>query len=73
MTRAGHKLESLLTVPQAAEILAVSRRTIYCLVSDHKLECVKVGGSTRFEAEALRRYVERHRTRTLAVSQKEAK
>ncbi|WP_104162812.1 AlpA family transcriptional regulator [Cryobacterium sp. N22] len=37
----------LLTIPQAAEALAVSRHTIYRLVNDGLLPAVQMGAGTR--------------------------
>ncbi len=47
----------LLTVPQAAEMLAVGRSTVYGLISGGALNSVRVGGSRRIPVHALEAYV----------------
>ncbi len=47
----------LLTVPQAAEMLAVGRSTVYGLISGGALNSVRVGGSRRILVHALQAYV----------------
>jgi len=47
----------LLTVPQAAEMLAVGRSTVYGLISSGALNSVRVGGSRRIPVPALQAYV----------------
>jgi excisionase family DNA binding protein len=47
----------LYTVEEVAEMLSVSRHTIYKLVKDGELESVKVRGARRVLAEALEAYV----------------
>jgi excisionase family DNA binding protein len=47
----------LLTVPQAAEMLAVGRSTVYGLISGGALNSVRVGGSRRIPVHALEAYI----------------
>jgi excisionase family DNA binding protein len=47
----------LYTVEEVAEMLSVSRHTIYKLFKDGELESVKVRGARRVLAEALEAYV----------------
>lgn len=47
----------LLTVQQAARVLAVGRSTVYGLISSGALASVKVGGSRRVSINALEAYV----------------
>jgi excisionase family DNA binding protein len=54
-------LEPLLTVAQVAEALGVAAKTVYRLVDDGELECVRVRGALRFEPATVRAYVEAHR------------
>jgi excisionase family DNA binding protein len=51
----------LLTTEQAAEILAVSVRTVKNLMSDGKLAYVKIGRATRVDLEDINQYVTRNR------------
>lgn len=53
----------LLTVPQTADRLAVSRSTVYRLIDDGALETIHVRGNRRIRLSALQRYLdglERH-------------
>jgi excisionase family DNA binding protein len=52
--------DGLLTVPQAARLLASSRSTLYQLMTSGQLPFVKVGASRRISRRALLAYVERH-------------
>jgi excisionase family DNA binding protein len=51
-------IEPLLTIAQAAKVLAVTPRTIYRLVEGGHLVATRVGSRVRFEPVELRRYVE---------------
>lgn len=51
----------LVTIPQAAELLAVGRSTIYQLIWDHELEPIRIGRSVRFTIDDLEDYVQRKR------------
>jgi excisionase family DNA binding protein len=55
-------LPQLLTVKQAAQVLAVSPRLVYRLLNAGHLQGVRVGGAVRVSASDLREYVERNRT-----------
>jgi excisionase family DNA binding protein len=57
-TRTGY---GLLTVNQLAQLLGVSRWTIYRLVRDDELRAVKVGERNRFRPEDVDAYLERQR------------
>lgn len=47
----------LLTTQQAAEMLAVSERTLWELTNRGTLPCVRVGRSVRYDPADLRRWV----------------
>lgn len=49
----------LLKVNEAAELLNVSRATMYRLLSERKIPIVKVRGCTRIKEEDINLYVER--------------
>ena len=51
----------LLTIPQAAAVLAVGRTTVYELIGAGDLEAVHIGRSVRVPVEALRLFVYRQR------------
>jgi len=57
----------LLTIPQAAVVLAVGRTTVYELIGAGDLEAVHIGRSTRVPAAALEDYVERQRRGRVTV------
>jgi excisionase family DNA binding protein len=50
-------LEPLLTVPQVAETLAVSPRTVWSLLQKDEIRSVSVGRSRRIPASELERYI----------------
>ncbi len=49
----------LLTADEAAEVLGVSRTKVFELMQSRALRSVKIGGSRRIPAAALREYVQR--------------
>jgi excisionase family DNA binding protein len=50
-------INPLLTIPQAAFLLNVSRRTVYRLIDAGNLERVKIGRSARVTAASLNLYL----------------
>ena len=52
------ELSPLLTVAKAAELLAVSRPTIYRLVRDHGLPVVRITADIRFRPEDIEAWLE---------------
>ena len=53
-------MDALLLKPeQAAELLNVSRSTVYQLLSRNEIASIKIGASRRITMEALREYVEK--------------
>ena len=56
-------LPSLLTIRQAAYILNVSLTTINRLKKSHALRSVKIDKLVRFEADALKEFIARRRSR----------
>jgi excisionase family DNA binding protein len=57
----------LLTIPQAAAVLAVGRTTVYELIGAGDLEAVHIGRSARVPVAALEDYVERQRRGRVTV------
>ena len=51
----------LLTIPQAAAVLAVGRTTVYELIGAGDLEAVHIGRSVRVPVDALWVFVDRQR------------
>ena len=49
---------ALLTIPETAASLQVSRATVYRLVKDGSLQVVKVRGLTRVRPSAIARYLD---------------
>jgi excisionase family DNA binding protein len=47
--------DSLLTIPEAAEALSLSRGSIYNLMKAGKLPTIKIGASRRIESSAIER------------------
>jgi excisionase family DNA binding protein len=56
-------LEPLLSIEEAAEVLAVSPRSLYRLIGRSDLFAVKVGNCTRIEPQELRRFIAERRKR----------
>jgi excisionase family DNA binding protein len=56
--REAMRPEPLLTLPQVAEFLAVSERTVKRLAAKRSLHCVRIGRSVRFDPSDVRRWVE---------------
>jgi excisionase family DNA binding protein len=54
----------LLTIPQAAAVLAVGRTTVYELIAAGDIEAVHIGRSVRVPVDALRSFVDRRTSRT---------
>lgn len=52
------ELPQLLTLPQAAQRLAVNRRTVERQIAAGHLHAVKIGSATRIEVAELMRYLE---------------
>jgi excisionase family DNA binding protein len=52
----------LVTILEAAELLAVSRSTVYQLIWDDELAPVRIGRSVRLTIDDLQDYVRRQRT-----------
>jgi len=51
-------MEKLLTVKQVAQMLAVSTKTIYQMVSEGTIPYLRLGNIIRFEAEAIESYLQ---------------
>jgi len=51
----------LLTIPEAAAVLAVGRTTLYELISDGQIGVVHIGRSCRVPADAIREFVDAKR------------
>ena len=51
----------LLTVPEAARVLAIGRTTLYELISNGAIETVHIGRAIRIPVEATRAFVEGRR------------
>lgn len=51
----------LLSVKEVATYLAVTERTVYRLVKDHRLPAYKVGGQWRFKVDMIDAWMSRER------------
>ena len=54
----------ILTIKQVADYLKVNARTIYKLACEEKIPAFKVGGSWRFQHNAIERWIEQQSTNT---------
>lgn len=59
----------LLRVPEACELLAVGRSTIYVLMSQDELDIVHIGRSVRITMQSAVAYVERRTHRSAHAGQ----
>ncbi len=50
--------EKLYKVPEVAELLNVSKYTVYKWCQDGKLKCIRVGGTVRIKESELKRVME---------------
>jgi len=55
-------LQRLLRPREAAELLAISERTLWALSNKGDLPRVEIGGSVRYDPADLREWVERNKT-----------
>lgn len=55
-------MEKLMTADDVANFLGVTRMTVYQLKSRHEIPFLKVGGSLRFEKNAIEKWVEAQMT-----------
>ena len=49
-----------LTIPEAAELLRVSQRSLYRWMRDGQLKCFRVGNITRIAVKDMEDFIERH-------------
>jgi excisionase family DNA binding protein len=49
--------ERLLKITEVMERTSLSKSTIYRLMEENKLQCVKIGKSIRFKESELRRFI----------------
>jgi len=56
---AERQTNALLTVKEVATFLAVTERTVYRLVKDHRLPAYKVGGQWRFKVDLIEAWMRR--------------
>ena len=54
-------MQKLLTINEVAEILGIARGSLYNMISERHIECVKIGSRVRFDEECLKRYIEKNR------------
>lgn len=50
-------MENLLTVEEVSTFLKISKKTIYNLVSQHRIPSVKVGGARRFRLQDIQAWI----------------
>jgi excisionase family DNA binding protein len=59
-TREPEPVESMLTIPQVAEVLAVSHATVFRLIKYEGLPVTKMGHTTRIPRNKLHAWIEEH-------------
>ena len=60
-------IERLLTIDETAEILGISKTTLYTWVCRKKIEVVKVGNRALFNPSYIRKYIEKHTVKALTI------
>jgi excisionase family DNA binding protein len=55
------RIEKLLTIADVAQVLGISRGSVYRLMRSGELPAIRVGERARFEPTDVRAYLERHR------------
>ena len=50
-------MSKLLTVPQVADRLSVSKKTVYRLARRGEIPVVRIGSAIRFDADMLQRFI----------------
>ena len=58
MVRKGSELSRLLTVAEVADVMRVSRMTVYRLIRRGTLKAIRVGRNYRVSEDDLRRYLD---------------
>lgn len=53
----GEPIPRLMTLPEVAEYLVVSKRTVRRLIAADDLPCVRIGSQIRFESATLLRWI----------------
>jgi excisionase family DNA binding protein len=51
-------MDPILTIPQVAEYLSVSERTVWRMIADGRLATIKFGSSTRIRESELSRFLD---------------
>ena len=62
-TRHPHPDGALLRLQEAADLLAVSTRTLWSLANRGDIRCVRIGRAIRFDPVDLRAFVEKQKSR----------
>jgi excisionase family DNA binding protein len=60
-------MDQLLKVTEAADILKISRATMYLIISEEKIPHVKVRGCTRIQEEDLNKYIRQNTSKPLKI------
>ena len=58
-------IERLLTIDETAEILGISKATLYTWVCRKKIEVVKVSSRVMFDPAYIREYIKKHTVKSL--------
>ena len=58
-------LERLLNIDETAEILGISKATLYTWICRKKIEVVKIGNRALFNPVYIREYIKRHTVKPL--------
>ena len=60
LSKEPQPLESMLTIPQVAEVLAICHATVFSLIKYEGLPVTKMGHTTRIPKSKLLRWIEEH-------------
>lgn len=57
-------LRSLLTAKEAAEVLAISTRTLWTMTNAGEIPCVRIGRAVRYDPEDLSRWIQKKKRKS---------
>ena len=66
------KIDRLLSIDETAEILGLSKATLYTWICRRKIDVVKVSSRVMFDPAYIREYIEKHTVKAIGSSRRRA-